>query len=113
MSHTRFSRIEAWRCVARRRHAFIAGLALLGIALRLALRIVAEVSGTQQLWPLWAVLLIGGVPLTIELLLKLLRREFGSDLLACIAIVTAVLLEEFLASSLVVLMLSGGEALEA
>ena len=41
------------------------------------------------------------------------RREFGSDLLAGISIVAAVLLQEYLAGVLVVLMLSGGEALEA
>jgi heavy metal translocating P-type ATPase len=91
----------------------IAVLAILGIALHLILRFAVQASEVQQQWPLWWVLLIGGVPLTIELLLKLLRREFGSDLLAGIAIVTAVLLEEYLAGSLVVLMLSGGEALEA
>jgi hypothetical protein len=37
-------------------------------------------------------LALGGVPLVLELLLKLLRREFGSDLLAGISIVTSVLL---------------------
>ncbi len=42
-----------------------------------------------------------------------MRREFGSDLLGGIAIVTAVLLGEFLAGSIIVLMLSGGEALES
>ncbi len=41
------------------------------------------------------------------------RREFGSDLLAGISIVTSVILGEYLAGTLVVLMLSGGEALEA
>jgi P-type E1-E2 ATPase len=41
-----------------------------------------------------------------------LRREFGSDLLAGISIVTSVLLGEYLAGSIVVLMLAGGEALE-
>ena len=63
--------------------------------------------------PLIAALLFGGVPLVCELLTKLLHREFGSDLLAGISIVTSVLLGEYLAGSLVVLMLSGGEALEA
>lgn len=48
-----------------------------------------------------------------ELALRLAHREFGSDLLAGIAIVTAVLLGEYLAGALVVLMLSGGEALES
>jgi cation transport ATPase len=47
-----------------------------------------------------------------ELLRNLFRREFGSDLLAGISIVTSVLLNEYLAGAIVVLMLSGGEALE-
>jgi cation transport ATPase len=47
------------------------------------------------------------------LLTKLLRREFGSDLLAGMSIVTSVLLGEYLAGSIVVLMLAGGEALES
>ncbi|HEY2585477.1 MAG TPA: hypothetical protein VGI81_06930 [Tepidisphaeraceae bacterium] len=41
------------------------------------------------------------------------RRQFGSDLLAGISIVTSVLLGEYLAGALVVLMLSGGESLES
>ena len=63
--------------------------------------------------PLWATLALGGIPLVYELLSKLLKREFGSDLLAGISIVTSVLLGEYLAGSIVVLMLSGGEALES
>ncbi len=42
-----------------------------------------------------------------------MRCQFGSDLLAGISIVTSGLLGEYLAGSLVVLMRSGGEALEA
>ena len=49
----------------------------------------------------------------VDLLIKLFRREFGSDLLAGMSIVTAVLLGEYLAGTFVVLMLSGGEAIEA
>jgi cation transport ATPase len=48
-----------------------------------------------------------------ELLRKLWRRQFGSDLLAGISIVTAILLREYLVAAIVVLMLSGGEALES
>jgi heavy metal translocating P-type ATPase len=62
---------------------------------------------------LLAVLLLGGAPLVLQLLIKLVHRDFGSDLLAGISIVTAVLLQEYLAGTLVVLMLSGGQALEA
>ena len=63
--------------------------------------------------PLYAVLLFGGVPLTYDLARKAVRRQFGSDLLAGISIVTSGVLGEYLAGSIVVLMLAGGEALES
>jgi P-type E1-E2 ATPase len=59
------------------------------------------------------VLGLGGTPLVRELLQKMFRREFGSDLLAGKSIVVSALLGECLAGALVVLVLSGGEALEA
>ncbi|MDD2800533.1 MAG: heavy metal translocating P-type ATPase [Methylococcales bacterium] len=62
--------------------------------------------------PLLSVLLVGGVPLLYQLLKKLLYGDFGADLLAGIAIVTSILLNEYLAGSLVVMMLSGGAVLE-
>jgi heavy metal translocating P-type ATPase len=48
-----------------------------------------------------------------DLLVKLWKREFGSDLLGGISIVTSVLLGEYLAGSFIVLMLAGGAALES
>ena len=63
--------------------------------------------------PLLALLLVGGSLLVADLLSKLVRGTFGSDLLAGMAIVTSLLLGEYLAGVLVVLMLSGGEALES
>lgn len=47
-----------------------------------------------------------------QLLKKLFKREFGSDLLVGISILTAILLAEYLVAAIVVLMLSGGEVLE-
>jgi heavy metal translocating P-type ATPase len=91
----------------------IAALSLAGILLHLALRWGSTVSPTAQPIPLYVVLAAGGLPLVLTLARKLVRREFGSDLLAGISIVAAVLLEEYLAGALVVLMLSGGEALES
>ena len=89
----------------------IAGGAVAGIALHLILR--NGVAGTlDPSWPLLAILALGGIPLTLGLLRKALHREFGSDLLAGISIVTSVLLGEYLAGSIVVLMLAGGDALE-
>ncbi|MGR9105351.1 MAG: heavy metal translocating P-type ATPase [Gammaproteobacteria bacterium] len=63
--------------------------------------------------PLLAVLLIGGSPLVLVILKKLLHGDLGADLLAGISIVTALLLSEYLAGALIVLMLSGGIVLEA
>lgn len=91
----------------------IAVLALTGIALHLGLRFGFHAAKLPTNLPLFMVLALGGTPLVWELLKKLIKREFGSDLLAGISIVTSVLLGEYLAGALVVLMLSGGEALEA
>jgi heavy metal translocating P-type ATPase len=63
--------------------------------------------------PLVVMLILGGLPLVWGLLSKLLAGTFGSDLLAGISIITSILLGEYLAGVLVVLMLSGGEALES
>ncbi|WP_145180628.1 heavy metal translocating P-type ATPase [Gimesia aquarii] len=83
------------------------------IAIHLVLRYGLISAETTQNIPLWLVLSLGGTPLVWGLLVKMIHREFGSDLLAGISIVVSVLLHEYLAGSLVVLMLSGGEALEA
>ena len=61
---------------------------------------------------LYAALLLGGVPLIARLLRKALALDFGADLLAGFSIVTAVLLREYLVGTIIVLMLSGGAALE-
>jgi heavy metal translocating P-type ATPase len=62
--------------------------------------------------PLILVLLMGGAPLLFDLLKRATRREFGSDLLAGLSIAASAVLGEYLAGSIVVLMLSGGTALE-
>jgi heavy metal translocating P-type ATPase len=62
--------------------------------------------------PLILILLIGGAPLLFDLLQRMVRREFGSDLLAGLSIAASGVLGEYLAGSIVVLMLSGGTALE-
>ena len=62
--------------------------------------------------PLYLTLAIGGVPLLVGLVSRLLKAEFGSDLLAGISILSSVLLGQYLVGSIIVLMLSGGAALE-
>jgi heavy metal translocating P-type ATPase len=99
------------------RESAIAAVAIVAVAVHLFLRFGVQTEAAfhglplDQL-PLVAALVLGGVPLLIELLAKLVRAEFGSDLLAGMSIVTSVLLGEYLAGTFVVLMLSGGEALE-
>ncbi len=94
------------------KESVIAVCAIAGIAIHLVLRYGVDATDFVGNIPLYAVLAVGGVPLVIDLLIKLFRREFGSDLLAGISIVTSVLLGEYLAGCLVVLMLSGGETIE-
>lgn len=90
----------------------IALFTLSGIVLHLFLRYF--LNSPRIVWqaPLIAVLLIGGVPLLVPLTRKLFAREFGSDHLAGISIVTSVILREYLVAAIVILMLSGGTALE-
>ncbi|KAB8139655.1 heavy metal translocating P-type ATPase [Chloroflexia bacterium SDU3-3] len=62
--------------------------------------------------PLFAAFAVGGLPLLVALARKLWRREIGSDVLAGIAILASLLLGEYLAGVIVIVMLAGGEALE-
>jgi heavy metal translocating P-type ATPase len=95
-----------------KREILIAILAIATITAHLILRFGMDADpGTDRI-PLLICLIVGGTPLVLELAAKALKREFGSDLLAGISIVTSVLLDEYLAGCIVVLMLSGGEALE-
>ncbi len=91
---------------------YIAFLSLGAIATYLVLRFSKLDLAEYSNYPLIATLIIGGLPLIFDLLVKVRKGEFGSDLLAGISIVTSVILGEYLAGTLVVLMLSGGEALE-
>lgn len=95
-----------------RKHSMIAVFTIAAIIAHLVLRFGFHTTKLIFDVPLFAALALGGIPLVIELVVKVWRREFGSDLLAGISIVTSLWLDEYLAGSLVVLMLSGGEALE-
>jgi len=94
------------------KETYIAGFTLVAIALHLVLRYGTGTPERKALLPLFAALIVGGVPLVYELGKKLIYKEFGSDLLAGVSILAAVLLGQFLVATIVVLMLSGGAALE-
>ena len=90
----------------------IATAAIVAIATTVTLRYVMGVAPAIADWPVLAVLIGGGTALVLNLIVAMFKGEFGSDLLAGISIVTSVLLGEYIAGTLVVLMLSGGTALE-
>jgi heavy metal translocating P-type ATPase len=83
-----------------------------GIVVHLVLRYSVVASKTITQIPLLAVLIAGGLPVVFVLSRKLLAREFGADHLAGISIITSIILGEYLVSAIVILMLSGGTALE-
>ena len=96
------------------KEVIISAIALVAIGVHLILRFGVEKTGTvfglpSQAIPL-LVALTCGTPLVVGLMIRLSRLEFSSDLLAGISIVTSVILGEYLAGTLVVLMLSGGQA---
>ncbi len=97
----------------RRKTTIIAGLSVVAIVAHLVLRFAFLTTPLSYNIPLYVTLVLGGIPLVCDLLGKLLKREFGSDLLGGVSIITSVLLGQYLAGSIIVLMLSGGEALES
>lgn len=96
-----------------RRDSAVAALTITGIIGHLVLRFVVHAPEATYNAPLYVVLAIGGIPLIAILARKCLAREFGSDLLAGISIIVATIQSEYLTGSIIVLMLSGGSALEA
>jgi len=91
------------------KETWIAIASISGIAVYLIARFVLHARFSE--WALVAVL-IAGVPLLIDLLKKLAAFEVGADALAGLSIITAAILGEYLAGAIIVLMLSGGTALE-
>jgi len=91
-------RLQVWTCVV-------------GLAVGLA----SMWAGVEAVWvdvPFAVVVLVVGVPLAVDVIQALLRREAGVDLLAIVTMATAAVLGEWLVGAIIALMLSGGEALE-
>jgi len=62
---------------------------------------------------IWGVtLILGGIPIIWKTITGMLQGQFAADIVASMAIVTAIIMGEYLAGAVVVLMLTGGEALE-
>ncbi len=99
---------RVWRNV-KRYPIPLGAFALLVVSLVLWLAGRGDVAN----WTLLAVVLLGGIPLLWETGQQFLHKEFSVDVIALLAITGSLLLREYLAGAFIVLMLSGGEALEA
>jgi len=64
-------------------------------------------------WVLIGIILLGGIPLLWEMLSQMFHKVFSIDIIAILAISGSLWLGEYLAGAIIVLMLSGGKALEA
>lgn len=63
-------------------------------------------------WIWYATLVCGGLPIVYETTKGMFQGKFASDIVAMLAIITAAFLNEAFAGAVVVLMQSGGEAIE-
>lgn len=62
---------------------------------------------------LLVVLSLFSIPLWYEIIVNILRKNFGVDLVAGLALATSLVFGQYLPGVIVLLMLSGGEALES
>src|SRR5581483_6260811 len=88
------------------KETYIAILTAAAIALHLILRYSAHSRVPLSAIPLYLALAIGGIPIVMTLGKKLWSREFGSDLLAGVSILSSVLLGQYLVGAIIILMLS-------
>ena len=84
--------------------------AMLGIAAGVVLRIAGAVDAAHVTW--MTVLILTGLPVVWRTVYQATKGHFATDLVATLAIVTAVLLRQPVAGLVIVLMQTGGEALE-
>jgi cation transport ATPase len=78
----------------------VASVSAVGIAVHLALRFSPADLRSLANVPLYVALLTGGLPLLVQLIRKLWAGEFGSDFLAGVSIVTAIVLREYLVATI-------------
>lgn len=89
--------------------AYITGLSCVAICMYLIMHVYAL---SWSFVPLLMLIAIGGIPLLLQILFKLIKGHLGADTLAALALITSVILQEYLAASLIVLMLASGQTLE-
>lgn len=86
-------------------------LAIFGLAIGTILQLVfADYLLARWVW--YGTLIVGGAPIVWKTFRGMLRQQFAADVVAMLAIIAAVLMDQAFAGVIVVLMQSGGEAIE-
>lgn len=92
---------------------WIALLSAAAIIVHLGFRYLVHARADLAEIPLYVAVATGGIPLLWTLGERLIHLEFGSDLLAGLSIAAAAVTGQYLVGAIIVLMLSGGGALES
>ncbi len=94
------------------KHSPLPSFALLGLLAGAFCRFgLQRADWADAVW--FATLILGGLPIVYQTTRGMLKGQFASDIVAMLAIITAIFLKQAFAGAVVVLMQSGGEAIEA
>lgn len=63
-------------------------------------------------YPLLFLLFVAGLPLLSQIFSKFITGNFGADILAALALITGIILHEYFASAIIILMIASGQTLE-
>ena len=85
--------------------------AIIGLLLGIIVSYVFNNPETGH-WIWFIVLVVGGVPILFETIKGMLRGHFASDIVAMLAITTAIITNDAFPGVIIVIMQSGGKALE-
>ena len=86
------------------------GACVIGLVAGAALVLTDHTQAGHLAWAVTTV--IGGIPVTIDVIRSLSRREAGVDLIAIIAIIGCLALHEYAAGAVIAVMLASGQTLE-
>ncbi|MDO5030473.1 MAG: heavy metal translocating P-type ATPase [Corynebacterium sp.] len=87
---------------------------LIAVAIELIVVLTLYFTGLETAAQIVATVFVGFVIIltTVDMVKQVMRREFGLDILAVIAMIATLAVGEYIAGSIIALMLTGGEALE-
>ena len=87
----------------------ITGFAILALLISILFRIFS-ISNPDL--PLLIAIIVCGIPSILEILIKLIKGDLGADSLAAIALITAVVLNQYLAGVIIILISQLGKHLK-